>query len=79
MANIAWLNWSSREEAWVLRTWDDGWRLDDTWKCDYQDDENNDLVSDSLLCRMAELSEEGMLVKVTIDGNYRQGGKRDED
>ena len=73
---MAWLNWSEKEGAWVLRIWDAGWRYDSTWSVDYQgeDEDGNtiDLVDDSLLVRMAELQDDGYRTKVTLNGDYRQ-------
>lgn len=76
----AWLNWSEKEGAWVLRLWEgDGWFFDSKWSVDYQgeDEDGNtvDLVDDSVLVAIANLQDEGYKVKVTLNGNYTQNGE----
>lgn len=75
-SKTAWINWSDRQDQWVLRLFDDGWRFDNAWDVDHQGEDEDgdpiDFVSDSILCEIARLQDEGYEVKVTLNGDYRQ-------
>lgn len=63
----AWINWSEKEQKWVLRLWlDDEWQFSKSWAVRDTDHEGGAWVYDGILCEIAHLQDLGYSVKVTL-------------
>ena len=64
----AWINYSRKDNRWVLRLWiDEEWTFSKAWCCKDEDENTgNAWVCDSVLCEIAHLQDMGYDVKVTV-------------
>lgn len=61
------INWSEKEQRWILSLWiDNEWVFSKSWKTRDPDYNGNGLVSDSIICEIANLQNLGYDVTVTV-------------
>lgn len=63
----AWINWSEKEQRWILSLWiDNEWVFSKSWKVKDEDYNGNGWVHETIICEIANLQNLGYDVKVTV-------------